>query len=579
MNVLGATGNFCDTVTFDSNTPSLRSFNTPNNFDLGQNWAIGDVINLNYNPGSNNGTEFARLVMNTGGTTWVIQRAYGLNSMGTGFAVQVNSGTTVAAWCQAQDFLLWNYGGIFSYTFWWDYINDPHATNANDPHGQGGSVVFNSTVFGEYTFSNGSHIDIHSRGSNGLFLSDGGCTQTGSVPCNPPSPFIDLYGIRDAAWPGHPRATSLIYFTAGNVAFSGAYGLCFGDTCEKHSSKVVCDNSTLNYCDDFFVDDRTLNLGSGNGGTIAAVGGTVNVFDISGLDPVSTPDPKRHRIGVNPGNHVLKDISGPGSCMASPGGPYCIQDGSSGYYTICWALATNECFSGGVAGHFYVNIPLPSAYPTGSGMPGSYACIGKSVSWRAQDYPCIYELASDSDFVMTYGLTGATDYYGLQNRRITKGLIPPGGSNLLGNARNLPDGSYMMLFKDLVQNRGEVLLAKLPPWPGASSVNRTDFLPIALTRGSVPAGTDNVIVRFGYNPSFNCTRRQEACIANSATLQSGSSVLSFEGTDSYNGLSCSLGCIVTIPALSQRVMWYQWVFRNGSNNIIGTAPIEVLATP
>ena len=95
----------------------------------------------------------------------------------------------------------------------------------------------------------------------------------------------------------------------------------------------------------------------------------------------------------------------------------------------------------------------------------------------------------------------------------------------------------------------------------------------------IPAGFNTAYVRFGYTPNFYCSSRQEACIANAATVQSGSSVFSYETSDSYSGLACATGCTVTIPALSQRVLWYQWVFRNTSTGGMQTGPVELMTTP
>jgi hypothetical protein len=96
---------------------------------------------------------------------------------------------------------------------------------------------------------------------------------------------------------------------------------------------------------------------------------------------------------------------------------------------------------------------------------------------------------------------------------------------------------------------------------------------------SVPAGTNNVIVEFGYNPSFFCSTRQEVCVANAAAIQTGNSVYSYATSDAPAGLACASGCTVTIPALSQRVMWYRVKYRNAGSAVIKTGDTQVVATP
>jgi len=555
-NVLGLTTQGCDSLTSDGNNPMSSTSVNP----LGASWSPGDLICMNVNNSAGTTcTELIRLVALSSGTTWVVQRGYSKDQV----MVAHSSGDYLKAWCNGAPYLDYNLGGVYSLYGQWQYETDPDATNANDPHSQN---LSNATIYLDREFSGKSHQDQKVQNGNPIEIADA-CDEINAGHCPGLSPYNAQYGIRF----GYPRSTNTISVGA-NTPFSGVYGLEYGDIIELHPSKVLCDHDSTNDCENYFVDDRANNMFYGASQTVTAVGGTTNLFKITNLEPNASIDIKRQRLGYQLGRHVAKDISGPGST---------IQDGSPGFYTSCFTYVAGECHSGSSAGDIYVNVPTPTPWPTGSGLAGTFACFGKTIGFAPETFPCAFELGSDSDFVTQYGIPAShtSEPYGIANRRITRGLIPPAGSDFTANARNLPDGSWIIFLDDYLQNRLEVLLAKLPPWNGISSINRTDFIPIALTRGSVPAGTDNVIVRFGYTPSFYCTRRQEACIANSATLQTGDSVLSFEGTDSYNGLACSSGCMVTIPALSQRVMWYQWVFRNGSNNIIGMAPIEVLATP
>jgi hypothetical protein len=120
--------------------------------------------------------------------------------------------------------------------------------------------------------------------------------------------------------------------------------------------------------------------------------------------------------------------------------------------------------------------------------------------------------------------------------------------------------------------------AKLPPYPGPQrGINRGSWIPIPVKLTSVPAGTNNVIVEFGYNPSFFCSTRQEVCVANAASLTSA--IYSYATSDSYSGLPCAAGCTPVVPALSQRMMWYRVKYRNASNAVIKTGNAQIIATP
>ena len=121
-------------------------------------------------------------------------------------------------------------------------------------------------------------------------------------------------------------------------------------------------------------------------------------------------------------------------------------------------------------------------------------------------------------------------------------------------------------------------LVKIPPYPGPQrGINHGSWIPIPLTINSVPPGTNNVVVEFGYNPNLRCTTRQEACVANAAGITS--TIYSYASSDTYSGLSCASGCTPVIPALSQRIMWYRIKYRNASNTVIRTGDVQTMATP
>jgi hypothetical protein len=176
-------------------------------------------------------------------------------------------------------------------------------------------------------------------------------------------------------------------------------------------------------------------------------------------------------------------------------------------------------------------------------------------------------------------------------RALTKGL---NRYNLIDdneNVHSLPDASWLLLESNAVQGSVfSVLAAKLPPYPQVDSANRGTFVPLTLNL-SPPAGMgiDNAVVQFGYlengTPNqFFCTTRREACMAVSATVNDSSPFLfASDGADgtaaTVPGVSCAAGCEVAVPGLSQRVVYYQVVYRDANNAIVAQTRLQMAPVP
>jgi hypothetical protein len=129
----------------------------------------------------------------------------------------------------------------------------------------------------------------------------------------------------------------------------------------------------------------------------------------------------------------------------------------------------------------------------------------------------------------------------------------------------------------------------MPPFPPADSVDRSTFVPIPVKLTPPPGlAVHNVIVQFGYaengNPgNFYCTSRQEKCIT--ATVSVGPIPFQYasEGTGGVElgitGLACATGCTVAVPALSQRVLYYQVKYRDAANKTLAVGQVEMTAIP
>src|ERR1035441_9485849 len=102
-------------------------------------------------------------------------------------------------------------------------------------------------------------------------------------------------------------------------------------------------------------------------------------------------------------------------------------------------------------------------------------------------------------------------------------------------------------------------------------------LPISV---SPPAGLDvnNAVIEFGYQEygapqAINCTTRNDACITTStaSTVPPGNQPFYF-ASENPAGASCASGCTITIPAISQRILYYQIQYRSADNTVLYTGP-------
>ncbi|HTZ60126.1 MAG TPA: hypothetical protein VMB49_18580, partial [Acidobacteriaceae bacterium] len=53
----------------------------------------------------------------------------------------------------------------------------------------------------------------------------------------------------------------------------------------------------------------------------------------------------------------------------------------------------------------------------------------------------------------------------------------------------------------------------------------------------------------------------------------------FLTTDTYSGQACSTNCTIAIPGISQRVVYYNVLYRNSSNAIVAQTGLQVALIP
>jgi hypothetical protein len=261
-----------------------------------------------------------------------------------------------------------------------------------------------------------------------------------------------------------------------------------------------------------------------------------------------------------------------------------IGDSGTDAYKYCVSRKAGECRAASRVGDIYLN--CPNATPR---FEGSYGC-----HWYqdTQDVPVDMCVGNHSAYLNSIDQIGfaKTDFKGALGRALTKGLGHYKIYDPYFHGKATPDGAWSM-FLTMWVNGGssEWLAAKVPPYPPSDTVDRSTFIPVPL-KLVPPAGlaVDNVVVQFGYaengNPAgFYCTTRQEKCLASTSVVPASPFLYASEGVGGVEtgvtGLSCSSGCAVAIPALSQRMLYYQVLYRNAANQTLAKGRIEVTAVP
>jgi hypothetical protein len=153
------------------------------------------------------------------------------------------------------------------------------------------------------------------------------------------------------------------------------------------------------------------------------------------------------------------------------------------------------------------------------------------------------------------------------------------------NNQLLPDNSWILYRQEsLNYQRVEMWMAKNLPYPPADSVARWTFVPWPVSV-SPPAGLDvnNAIVEFGYQEYgapqlINCTTRNDACIATAGTPIAENQPFYF-ASENPAGASCASGCTITIPAISQRILYYQVKYRAANNTVLAADPPNAIVVP
>jgi hypothetical protein len=261
-----------------------------------------------------------------------------------------------------------------------------------------------------------------------------------------------------------------------------------------------------------------------------------------------------------------------------------LSDTAADSYKYCIARKPGECRTAALPGDIYVNCPNETKRAG-----GSYGC---SWSSQNQDVPvdiCVGNMSGYLNSIVQVGFK-KNDFTGALGRALTKGLARYKLIDPYWHGKAVSDASWVM-FRSMYTSGAwtDVLLGKLPPFPPTDSVVRSTFQPLAVNL-TPPTGlaVSNAIVQFGYTENgspgqFYCTSRQEKCLATAAAVPVVPFQFASEGAGGVeagvSGVPCTNGCSVAIPAISQRILYYQVKYRDASNNTVATSQIQTVAVP
>jgi hypothetical protein len=305
-------------------------------------------------------------------------------------------------------------------------------------------------------------------------------------------------------------------------------------------------------------------------------GPATNPDNIIGTGSVAPINRKTVATGASCGSHPLIDLSAPNSTIASD---------ISQSYTYCVSRVNGECQPGSSVGDIFVNCPgVVWQYCSGSGIHGGAPLgVGNDI--------CVGNIGPSANAIRQFALAppGGSDPYGAYTRNLVSATTRLRMVSGFENNRVLPDSSWLLFRAEwLNYQREDMWMAKLPCYPGAAgcpsdAFNRGEFIPMSI---NIPAhtGVETALVEFGYQEygppsSFNCTTRNDSCLAATSSISGPpySSPFYFI-SEQPAGIACSTGCTIVIPAISQRMLFYRVAYLKGGK-AFGTSGTSVVNVP
>jgi hypothetical protein len=226
---------------------------------------------------------------------------------------------------------------------------------------------------------------------------------------------------------------------------------------------------------------------------------------------------------------------------------------------------------------------VPKATLSGS-QPG-YNCL---VNQGNRNGPCFMRGASPLGGYVIQQDMSAPDPLGARWRKITLGMAAPGRHYTYYNARATTDGSWAFTVGSWLNGYPRHIFGwKLPPFPHPEQYPepntdpdidvgaRSDFSTVHLRVDRVDFAT-GARARFGYAEygppdAYYCTSRQEACIT-------GATPYAWLG-EAAKSQDCREGCIIDVPALPGRVLYYVVDRLDNDGNVLASDPPWAKAVP
>ncbi len=285
--------------------------------------------------------------------------------------------------------------------------------------------------------------------------------------------------------------------------------------------------------------------------TWTQVAGKTNIFKLGG-GGAAYVDPRHYDIDAFHDRHPLKAAN-------------TLTDDGAGSGYFCHSVVNDDCFTGATAG-LYMSSEI---YDTGFNGSGSQkGCFESEFGGQGVD-----------GCVGNPGMTGVTQTAfpigtesTVRDGRLTRvvkleGMVPRPAATI--NAMSDPLG-FSIMPRDMPQ------YIVPPKFNSLRADGFNTFRSIPVTVSSVPGGTDNALVQFGYDGGFACSRnRTNACYAESEALNETTPFRWDHET--LTGVSCGSGCTITIPAIANRVLYWRMVYRNAGGSIIATGSTNAQA--
>jgi hypothetical protein len=125
--------------------------------------------------------------------------------------------------------------------------------------------------------------------------------------------------------------------------------------------------------------------------------------------------------------------------------------------------------------------------------------------------------------------------------------------------------------------RSDVFVVRIPPTPAKDSIDRSTWVPVPVQLAP-PASVDNVVLEFGYDPAFRCTTRDEACASVATSTAWSASNPYWFASESFAGAPRADSMTLFIPAISNRVVYYRWRYRDSGGAVLATSRTHIAVT-